>query len=144
MASSSWNRGKSSSNGESLESIPFLSSSKKGTYPVENHDITVGLELKSEDLTENLDDLTEDELDELLQEAWDINKRLKMLERRCNSLSGCDSIAEHESAKKSTGKQNYFLPSLLPTKTPLVARVGLATGPQKGPDGRKCNTAGVI
>lgn len=127
MASSSWNRGKSSSNRESSESIPFLSSREKETCPVGN--ITVGLELKSEDLTENLDDLTEEELDELLQEAWDINKRLKMLEKSSNSLSSSDSIAEHETGKKSTVKQNFFLPSLLPTKTPLVSQVSSATGP---------------
>lgn len=129
MASSSWNRGKSSSNRESSESIPFLSSREKETFPVGNRDITVGLELKSEDLTENLDDLTEEELDELLQEAWDINKRLKMLEKSSNSLSSSDSIAEHETGKNSTVKQNFFLPSLLPTKTPLVSRVSSATGP---------------
>ena len=129
MASSSWNRGKSSSNRESSESIPFLSSREKETCPVGNRDITVGLELKSEDLTENLDDLTEEELDELLQEAWDINKRLKMLEKSSNSLSSSDSITEHETGKKSTVKQNFFLPSLLPTKTPLVSRVSSATGP---------------
>lgn len=42
----------------------------------------VGLDKNHEDVMENLDTLSEEQLDELLREAHNINQRLKSLERK--------------------------------------------------------------
>lgn len=80
---------------------------------------------------ENLDALSEEQLDELLREAVEINQRLKSVERnqtlRAQSGSPGSHVGTHEGkVSEPTGyqkKRPHFLPALKQAKTPLVAQV---------------------
>lgn len=146
MASSSWNSETSSSKKERFQSVPLLNGRGKRSSvtcegKAENEQTLVGVESNSEYPAENLDGLTEVELDELLKEAWDINQRLKVFERRCNSLQS-ENISEHESGVKSKTERSRFLPYLVPTKTSLVTGVSLAKATEQGSNGM--HKSGVV
>lgn len=140
MASSSWNHGKSTlflPKRGSLENVPFSNDNVdngKSKDTAGDRRVQSGSESNGEDLMNDLDGLTEEELDELLQEARDINQRLKSFERRqCNSRSLGDqsfALAEERSSGEHTSgaKQNPFLPPLEQTKTSLVTGVKLVEG----------------
>ena len=146
MASSSLNHGKStlfSPKRGGLESVPFSNDNGKGCKDTAgDRRVQSGSESNGEDLMEDLDGLTEEELDEMLQEAWDINQRLKSFERKqCNSRSLGDqsfALAEETSVEEHTSgaKRNPFLPPLELTKTSLVTGVKLVEGTTPDLSGR--------
>ena len=143
-SSSSWNPEKSTlSEKGTLKTVPFLNDEDK-----RNYEDTAGDKTTRDgggNLMENLDDLTEEELNELLQEAWDINQRLKSFERKFSSQTRGDqslaskiTLQEYESGVGSVAKQNNFLPPLEQTKTSLVA---VATGTKSNAAGRQKKTS---
>ena len=79
---SSQNRAKSPlfSSEKSGPSIPH--GRDKAIYEHTAGDEIVGLDTDYEALVENLDELSEEQLDELLREARDINQRLRSVERK--------------------------------------------------------------
>ena len=141
-SSSSWNHEKStlfSSEKGTLQAVPLLNDEE-----MRNCEDTAGDKTTRDggNFMENLDDLTEEELDELLQEAWDINQRLKSFEssRKFSSRShGEQSLARKEYG--SVAKQNSFLPPLEPTKTSLVTGVTVVTGSKPNAAGRQKKTS---
>ncbi|KAJ7339611.1 hypothetical protein OS493_006015 [Desmophyllum pertusum] len=61
-------------------------------------DNMVGLETNNnhENLMENLDELSEEQLDEMIREARDINQRLRSLERKQHKHARGESMADQE------------------------------------------------
>lgn len=150
-SSSSWNREKStlfSSEKGTLQAVPFLNDDEIRNCEDTAGDKTTpdGVELNCGNFMDNLDDLTEEELDELLQEAWDINQRLKSFESSGKFTSrsrGEQSLArkEYGSGTGSVTKQNSFLPPLEPTKTSLVTGVVVVMGTKSNAAGRQKKTS---
>lgn len=93
----------------------------------------VGLDTDFESLAENLDELSEDQLDELLREARDINQRLRSVEKKQTV-----QMAMEESSSRPS--RPHFLPPIQQTKTAMVTQVNVMKGimsTQAGRDGRR-------
>ena len=138
-----------SSEKEGMQSVPFSHVYEKPIY-----DRTAGssetrdeLEINSENLMENFDDLTDEQLDELLRDALDINQRLKAFERKQNMDSRGESMAdgtaleESESRTRLLPKRSHFLPPLHQTQTSLVTRVDVVPGAKTETAGRRKKTS---
>lgn len=130
MASSSKDRPLFSSEKGSMKGDPFLHGSEKPIFDrtAGKKDTRGGLDINCGNLMENLDDLTEEQLDELLQDALDINKRLKALERQ--------QVVESR-VKSSLPKQSPFLPPLGQTQTSLVTPIAVLQGAKVDKEGRR-------
>lgn len=130
MASSSKDRPLFSSEKGSMKGDPFLHGSEKPIFDrtAGKKDTRGGLDINCGNLMENLDDLTEEQLDELLQDALDINKRLKALERQ--------QVVESR-GKSSLPKQSPFLPPLGQTQTSLVTPIAVLQGAKVDKEGRR-------
>ena len=118
-----------------LQSVPFSHDHEKQIFDYAAGDKgRVGLETNCENLMENLDDLTDEQLDELLWDALDVNQRLKSFERKRIMQSHGENFAhemapeEHESGTRSMAKRTHFLPPLEQTQTSLVMRVPAVKG----------------
>ena len=116
----------------SYQSVPFSHAREKAIYDNTAGDEMVGLDTHYENLMENLDGLSEEQLDELLREAHDINQRLRSLEGK-QTLHGHDSGSEemHSEENGSTGLRSsrpHFLPPIQQTKTSLVTQDSLIKG----------------
>lgn len=114
----------------SMKGDPFLHGSEKPIFDrtAGKKDTRGGLDINCGNLMENLDDLTEEQLDELLQDALDINKRLKALERQ--------QVVESR-GKSSLPKQFPFLPPLGQTQTSLVTPIAVLQGAKVDKEGRR-------
>lgn len=140
MASSSKDRPLFSSEKGSMKGDPFLHGSEKPIFDrtAGKKDTRGGLDINCGNLTENLDDLTEEQLDELLQDALDINKRLKALERKQLVESRGENLSDKMSLRKSSlPKQSPFLPPLGQTQTSLVTPIALLQGAKVDEEGRR-------
>jgi len=96
-------------------------------------DEMVGLDTDFESLAENLDELSEEQLDELLREARDINQRLRSVEKKQTV-----QMAMEESSSRPS--RPHFLPPIQQTKTAMVTQVNVMKGimsTQAGRDGRR-------
>jgi len=151
-SSSSQNHEKStlfSSEAGGLRSIPFSNNDGKAFFEHTAGDKTTGdgLEVNCKDLIENLDGLTDEQLDELLQQALDINQRLKSFERKIQTQSHGESMAdkmnlqEQETGTRFMLKRTHFLPPLEQTKTSLVTGVSLVKGTNPDTVGRQKKTS---
>ena len=126
---SSQNRAKSPlfSSEKSGPSIPH--GRDKAIYEHTAGDEIVGLDTDYEALVENLDELSEEQLDELLREARDINQRLRSVERKHTVLGHRGSGSMEESASsRSRPSRAHFLPPIQQTKTSMVTQVDLMKG----------------
>ena len=116
------------------QSVPFSHVRDKAIYDHAAGDNMVGLETNSnhENLMENLDELSEEQLDEMIREAHDINQRLRSLERKQHKHARGESMADQEERTieeyGSRQKRAHFLPPLQQSKTPLVTQVGVMKG----------------
>ena len=135
---SSQHEGKSSlfSSEKSGKSVPFCHAGEKKINDHTAGDEMFGLETNYGNLMENLDELSEEQLDELLREALDINQRLLSLEKRQTSGERMD---DHEKINMeengSTGfrsSQSHFLPPIQQSKTSLVTQSSLMKGIMPG------------
>ena len=94
----------------------------------------VGSETDYENLGENLDELSEEQLDELLREARDINQRLRSVERRQSMHAQRGSMPDHEMTMESMEEsasrpsRSHFLPPIHQTKTAMVTQVSVMKG----------------
>ena len=120
---------------KSYQSVPFSYVPNKAIYEHTAGDEIVGLETDNENLLgENLDGLSEEQLDELLQEARDINQRLRSVERKQNMLAQRGSLADREVAMESIEEsasrpsRSHFLPPIHQTKTAMVTQVNVMEG----------------
>lgn len=120
---------------KSYQSVPFSYVPNKAIYEHTAGDEIVGLETDNENLLgENLDGLSEKQLDELLQEARDINQRLRSVERKQNMLAQRGSLADREVAMESIEEsasrpsRSHFLPPIHQTKTAMVTQVNVMEG----------------
>lgn len=120
---------------KSYQSVPFSYVPNKAIYEHIAGDEIVGLETDNENLLgENLDGLSEEQLDELLQEARDINQRLRSVERKQNMLAQRGSLADREVAMESIEEsasrpsRSHFLPPIHQTKTAMVTQVNVMEG----------------
>jgi len=119
---------------KSDQSVPFSYVPSKAIYEHTAGDEIVGLETDNENLEENLDGLSEEQLDELLREARDINQRLRSVERKQNMLAQRESLADREMAMESMEEsasrpsRSYFLPPIHQTKTAMVTQVNVMEG----------------
>ena len=120
---------------KSDQSVPFSYVPNKAIYEHTAGDEIVGLETDNENLLgENLDGLSEEQLDELLQEARDINQRLRSVERKQNMLAQRGSLADREVAMESIEEsasrpsRSHFLPPIHQTKTAMVTQVNVMEG----------------
>jgi len=142
---SSQNGEKSSlfSSEKSAQRVPFSNVRDKAIYEHTAGDERVGLDPDYESLVENLDELSEEQLDELLREARDINQRLRSVERKQTVHVHRGSMADHELAMEESASRpsrSHFLPPIQQTKTATVTQVNVMKGivsPQAGRVGRR-------
>ena len=121
---------------KSYQSVPFSYVPNKAIYEHTAGDEIVGLETDINEhlLEENLDGLSEEQLDELLREARDINKRLRSVESKQNMLAQRGSLADREMAMESIEEsasrpsRSHFLPPIHQTKTAMVTQVNVMEG----------------
>lgn len=134
MASSSKDSPLFSSEKGSMKGDPFLHGSEEPIF-----DRTTGKkDTRCGNLMENLDDLTEEQLDKLLQDALDINKRLKALERKQVVESRGEYLSDKMTfGKSSLPKQSPFLPPLGQTQTSLVTPIAVLQGAKVDKEGRR-------
>lgn len=140
MASSSKHSPLFSSEKGSMKGDPFLHGSEKPIFDrtAGKNDTRGGLDINCGNLMENLDDLTEEQLDELLQDALDINKRLKALERKQVVESRAEYLSDKMTfGKSSLPKQSPFLPPLEQTQTSLVTPIAVLQGAKVDKEGRR-------
>lgn len=109
---------------KSGESAPSSHGSDKAIYEHTAGDEIVGLDTDYENLVENLDELSEEQLDELLREAHDINQRLRSVERKHAMHAHRGSMEER--ASRPSGA--HFLPPIQQTKTSMVTQVDVMKG----------------
>ena len=105
---------------KSGESVPSSHGRDKAIYEHTAGDEIVGLDTDYENLVENLDELSEEQLDELLREARDINQRLRSVER--NAHRG------NREERASLPSRVHFLPPIQQTKTSMVTQVDVMKG----------------
>ena len=82
-------------------------------------------------LVENLDELSEEQLDELLREARDINQRLRSVERKQTVHAHRGRTPDHEMAMEESSSRPsrpHFLPPIQQTKTAMVTQVNVMKG----------------
>ena len=116
---------------KSAQSVPLshVRDIDKAIYDHTAGDEMVGLETDYESLVENLDELSEEQLDELLREAHDINQRLRSVERKQTMHAHRGSMADHEQLtmeeSASRPSRSHFLPPIQQTKTAMVTQVNV-------------------
>lgn len=143
MASSSKHSPLFSSEKGSMKGDPFLHGSEKPIFDrtTGKKDTRGGLDINCGNLMANLDDLTEEQLDELLQDALDINKRLKALERKQVVESRGEYLSDKQDkmtfGKSSLPKQSPFLPPLGQTQTSLGTPIAVLQGAKVDKEGRR-------
>lgn len=119
---------------KSDQSVPFSYVRNKALYEHTAGDEMGGLETDNENVEENLDGLSEEQLDELLREARDINQRLRSVERKQNMLAQRGSLADREMTMESMEgsasrpSRSHFLPPIHQTKTAMVTQVNVMEG----------------
>ena len=121
---------------KSYQSVPFSYVPNKAIIEHTAGDEIVGLETDINEhlLEENLDGLSEEQLDELLREARDINQRLRSVESKQNMLAQRGSLADREMAMESIEEsasrpsRSHFLPPIHQTKTAMVTQVNVMEG----------------
>ena len=107
-------------------SVPYSHSRDKAIYEHTAGDEIVGLDTDYESLVENLDELSEEQLDELLREARDINQRLRSVERKHTMHAHRGSGSMEESASRP--HRAHVLPPIQQTKTSMVTQVDVMKG----------------
>lgn len=121
---------------KSGKSVPFSHARDEKINEHTAGDEMFGLETNYGSLTENLDELSEEQLDELLREALDINQRLRSLERRQTSVERMDDHKqmniEENGSTGFTSSQSHFLPPIQQTKTSLVTQNSFMKGIMPG------------
>lgn len=117
---------------KSAHNVPFSHVRDEAIYDHTAGDEMVGLETDYENLVENLDELSEEQLDELLREARDINQRLRSVERKQTMHAHRGSMADHEEMtmkeNASRPSRSHFLPPIQQTKTAMVTQVNVMKG----------------
>lgn len=117
---------------KSAHNVPFSHVRDEAIYDHTAGDEMVGLETDYENLVENLDELSEEQLDELLREARDINQRLRSVERKQTIDAHRGSMADHEemtTEESASGPcRSHFLPPIQQTKTAMVTQVNVMKG----------------
>ena len=110
---------------KSGESVPSSHGRDKAIYEHTAGEEIVGLDTDYENLVENLDELSEEQLDELLRGARDINQRLRSVERKHAMQAQRGSMEEKTASRPSRG---HFLPPIQQTKTSMVTQVDVMKG----------------
>ena len=116
---------------KSAQSVPLSHVRDKAIYEHTAGDEIVGLDTDYENLAENLDELSEEQLDELLREARDINQRLRSVERKQTMNDHKGRMADYEIAMEESAvrpSRTHFLPPIQQTKTAMVTQVNVMKG----------------